>query len=93
VNFNTMPLTYNRLGDRVIKSPTPEQEVENPLALAAWKARANMAIGPAIQPSPELKPVGLFSSMSCGPSCDENTAMDENPELPEGRDEHMRFYD
>jgi hypothetical protein len=102
---NFVPLSFNRLGDRVFKEPTPEREREDHLGLEAWKARASMSMAPtpalALQPVPALAPQAPFgmyeeskpapvpSLMYYGESSKEN-GMDGY--LPDSRDDHARFY-
>jgi len=63
-NMNMLPMAHNRLADRVYKSPTPEPDTENPLALAAWEARAAMTMASGyIAPPEDSKPILVPSSI------------------------------
>jgi hypothetical protein len=91
-NMNMLPMPHNRLADRVYKSPTPEQDIENPLALQAWEARAAMTMVPsAIATQQDPKPILISSSIYYDVLNNENTKPVEKPELQESRDEHEKY--
>jgi hypothetical protein len=92
-NMNMVPMPHNRLADRVYKSPTPEQDIENPLALQAWEARAAMTMAPtAIAPQQDWKPTIVLTSIYYHALNNENTKPVEKSELQESRDEHEKYY-